>query len=152
MPGAGRSLSALPAAISGPAWNGIAPLRSAGFATPTLLAWMIDALHAEGFFIAIESNGTLAVPRAIDWICISPKARSETVQRSGDELKLVWPQQQSDWEDMQNWDFANLLLQPMDARGDDAASQAHLEQAIAFVQAHPKWRLSLQNHKILGLA
>ena len=113
---------------------------------------LIDALHAEGFFIAIESNGTLAVPRAIDWICISPKARSETVQRSGDELKLVWPQQQSDWEDMQNWEFANLLLQPMDARGDDAASQAHLEQAIAFVQAHPKWRLSLQNHKILGLA
>ena len=74
------------------------------------------------------------------------------MQRSGDELKLVWPQQQSDWEDMQNWEFANLLLQPMDARGDDAASQAHLEQAIAFVQAHPKWRLSLQNHKILGLA
>ena len=113
---------------------------------------LIDALHAEGFFIAIESNGTLAVPRAIDWICISPKANSETVQRSGDELKLVWPQDHSDWKDMQNWDFANLLLQPMDARGDDVASQANVEQAISFVQAHPKWRLSLQNHKILGLA
>ncbi|ATW04660.1 7-carboxy-7-deazaguanine synthase [Sphingorhabdus sp. YGSMI21] len=113
---------------------------------------LIDALHAEGFFIAIESNGTLPVPRTIDWICISPKAQSETVQRSGDELKLVWPQDGSDWQEMQDWDFANLLLQPKDAIADPSASQAHLEQAIAFVQAHPKWRLSLQTHKILGLA
>jgi len=113
---------------------------------------LIDALHAEGFFIAIESNGTLAVPRSIDWICISPKAHSETVQRSGDELKLVWPQQDSDWQDMQGWSFENFLLQPKDAIADPAASKDHLEQAIAFVQAHPKWRLSLQNHKILGLA
>ncbi|MEJ6595483.1 7-carboxy-7-deazaguanine synthase [Parasphingorhabdus sp.] len=113
---------------------------------------LIEALHAEGFFIAIESNGTLAVPRTIDWICISPKAQSETVQRSGDELKLVWPQDGSDWQEMQGWHFANLLLQPKDAIADPAASQAHLEQAIAFVQAHPKWRLSLQNHKIIGLA
>jgi len=113
---------------------------------------LIDALHGEDFFIAIESNGTLPVPRSIDWICISPKAQSETVQRSGDELKLVWPQQDSDWQNMQGWDFANLLLQPKDAISDPAASQANLEQAIAFVQAHPKWRLSLQTHKILGLA
>lgn len=113
---------------------------------------LIDALHAEGFFIAIESNGTLAVPRTIDWICISPKAQSETVQRSGDELKLVWPQDDSDWQDMESWSFANLLLQPKDAIADPAASQDNLEQAIAFVQAHPKWRLSLQTHKILGLA
>lgn len=113
---------------------------------------LIDALHAEGFFIAIESNGTLAVPRAIDWICISPKAQSETVQRSGDELKLVWPQDDSDWQDMEGWKFDNLLLQPKDAIADPAASQSHLEQAIAFVQSHPKWRLSLQTHKIIGLA
>ena len=115
-------------------------------------AALIDALHAEGFFIAIESNGTLVVPRTIDWICISPKAQSDTVQRSGDELKLVWPQDDSNWQAMQGWDFSNLLLQPKDAIADPAASQANLEQAIAFVQAHPKWRLSLQNHKILGLA
>jgi len=115
-------------------------------------AALIDALHAEGFFIAIESNGTLVVPRAIDWICISPKAQSDTVQRSGDELKLVWPQDDSNWQAMQSWNFSNLLLQPKDAIDDPAASQANLEQAIAFVQAHPKWRLSLQNHKILGLA
>ncbi len=113
---------------------------------------LIDALHTEGFFIAIESNGTLAVPRTIDWICISPKAHSETIQRSGDELKLVWPQDDSDWQEMEGWNFSNLLIQPKDAIADPAASQAHLEQAIAFVQAHPKWRLSLQNHKILGLA
>lgn len=113
---------------------------------------LIAALHDAGFEIAIESNGTLAVPRSIDWICISPKAGSETVQRSGDELKLVWPQAGSDWEAMQEWDFANHLLQPMDARLDDAASDANLKDAIAFVQAHPKWRLSLQTHKILGLA
>ncbi|MEQ8744474.1 7-carboxy-7-deazaguanine synthase [Parasphingorhabdus sp.] len=115
-------------------------------------AALIDALHAEGFFIAIESNGTLVVPRTIDWICISPKAQSDTVQRSGDELKLVWPQDDSNWQAMQSWNFSNLLLQPKDAIDDPAASQANLEQAIAFVQAHPKWRLSLQNHKILGLA
>ncbi|WP_417610358.1 7-carboxy-7-deazaguanine synthase [Parasphingorhabdus sp.] len=113
---------------------------------------LINALHAEGFFIAIESNGTLTVPRTIDWICISPKAQSETVQRSGDELKLVWPQEDSDWQAMEGWDFDNLLLQPKDAIGDPDKSQAHLAEAIGFVQAHPKWRLSLQNHKILGLA
>lgn len=113
---------------------------------------LIDTLHNAGFEIAIESNGTLPVPRSIDWICISPKAGSETVQRSGDELKLVWPQTGSDWKSMENWDFANHLLQPMDARLDQAANDANLKQAIAFVQAHPKWRLSLQTHKILGLA
>ena len=113
---------------------------------------LINALHAEGFFIAIESNGTLTVPRTIDWICISPKAQSETVQRSGDELKLVWPQEDSDWQAMEGWDFDNLLLQPKDEIGDPDKSQAHLAEAIGFVQAHPKWRLSLQNHKILGLA
>lgn len=113
---------------------------------------LIDALHAEDFYIAIESNGTLAVPRAIDWICISPKAQSETVQHSGDELKLVWPQDDSNWQEMEGWDFPNFLLQPKDAIADPGASQVYLEQAIAFVQAHPKWRLSLQTHKILGLA
>lgn len=113
---------------------------------------LIVALHDAGFEIAIESNGTLAVPRSIDWICISPKAGSETVQRSGDELKLVWPQPGSDWEAMQDWDFANHLLQPMDTRLGQAANDANLKDAIAFVQAHPKWRLSLQTHKILGLA
>lgn len=113
---------------------------------------LIDALHDAGFMIAIESNGTFAVPRAIDWICISPKAGSQTVQRSGDELKLIWPQEGSDWRAMEDWDFANHLVQPLDARGDPQTSAANVQAAIAFVQGHPKWRLSLQNHKILGLA
>lgn len=113
---------------------------------------LIDALHDAGFEIAIESNGTLPVPRSIDWICISPKAGSQTLQRSGDELKLVWPQEGSDWQAMEHWEFAHRLIQPMDARGDDTASAANIESAIAFVQANPKWRLSLQTHKILGLA
>lgn len=113
---------------------------------------LIDALHERDFEIAIESNGTLPVPRAIDWICISPKAGSQTVQTSGDELKLVWPQDGSDFAAMEDWDFANHLLQPMDARFDDEKNKTNLAEAISFVQAHPKWRLSLQTHKILGLA
>jgi len=108
---------------------------------------LIDALHAANFEIAIETNGTFEVPRSIDWICVSPKAGSETVQRSGDELKLVWPQAGSDWEAMETWDFANLLLQPM----DNEATPDNVLAAIAFVQDHPKWRLSLQTHKLLGL-
>jgi len=113
---------------------------------------LIEALHDHGFEIAIESNGTLPVSRSIDWICISPKAGSETIQKTGDELKLVWPQSGSDWQEMQEWDFAHFLIQPMDARGDDTASSDSLQSAIQFVQANPKWRLSLQTHKILGLA
>ena len=113
---------------------------------------LIDALHDCGFEIAIESNGTFSVPRTIDWICISPKAGSETVQKSGDELKLVWPQTGSDWEQMQSWDFSHHLIQPMDARESDDASATNVQSAIEFVQANPKWRLSLQTHKILGLA
>ena len=77
---------------------------------------IVDALHAAGFRIAIESNGTLPVHPGIDWVCISPKAGSIVVQRSGDELKLVWPQPGTDIADVERWDFANLLLQPL-ARG-----------------------------------
>ena len=113
-------------------------------------AAIVDALHQAGFEIAIESNGTIAVHPGIDWVCISPKAGSETVQRSGNELKLVWPQDGSDWQEMEGWDFAHHLIQPMD--GFDAAiNAAHRNAAINFVNAHPKWRLSLQNHKILGI-
>ena len=108
---------------------------------------LVDALHAAGFEIAIESNGTLPVHPGIDWVCISPKAGSETVQRSGDELKLVWPQPGSDVAAMEGWDFHHLLLQPM----DDARGQANVDAAIALVMERPRWRLSLQTHKALGL-
>ena len=111
---------------------------------------VVDALHAQGFTIAIESNGTLPVHTQIDWVCISPKAGSQTVQRSGNELKLVWPQPGSDTTEMERWDFANFLIQPMDS-GDAVTNAANVEAATRFVMDHPKWRLSLQNHKILGL-
>lgn len=111
---------------------------------------IIDALHGRSFTIAIESNGTLPAHPGLDWVCISPKAGSTVVQRSGDELKLVWPQEGSDWADMERWDFGHYLIQPMDS-SDAQQNAANLSSAIAFVNAHPQWRLSLQNHKILGL-
>lgn len=108
---------------------------------------LIDALHAEGFTIAIESNGTQAVPRSIDWICISPKAGSALIQKSGDELKLVWPQPGSDVEALAELDFAHRLIQPL----DDPNAAANVQACIDLVMADPRWRLSLQTHKSLGL-
>ena len=108
---------------------------------------LVEALHAAGFFIAIESNGTLPVHPGIDWVCISPKAGSETVQRTGDELKLVWPQPGSDVVAMEDWDFRHFLLQPL----DDPQAAANQEAAMTLVMERPKWRLSLQTHKLLGL-
>ena len=111
---------------------------------------LVDALHAQGFEIAIESNGTIAVHPGIDWVCISPKAGSHVVQRSGDELKLVWPQTGIDPAELATWNFGALLVQPMDC-GNAADNEAAREAAIALVMADPRWRLSLQTHKLLGL-
>lgn len=111
---------------------------------------LVDALHAAGFVIAIESNGTLAVHPGIDWVCISPKAGSEVVQRRGDELKLVWPQPGTDVDDLEGWDFAHLLAQPLDT-GTVEGNAASEAAAIALVMARPRWRLTLQAHKRLGL-
>ena len=108
---------------------------------------LVDALHARGFRIAIETNGTLPVHPGIDWVCVSPKAGSVVVQRSGDELKLVWPQPGTDLEAIEEWDFAHFLIQPM----DDARGPANVEAALALAMARPKWRLTLQTHKLLGL-
>lgn len=108
---------------------------------------LIDALHAEGFEIAVETNGTIAAPPGIDWICVSPKGNAEVVQRSGNELKLVWPQPQIDPTQLETWDFAHLLIQPMDCDERDRA----LSAAIEFVMHNPRWKLSLQTHKLLGL-
>lgn len=111
---------------------------------------IIDALHAQGFTIAIESNGTLPVHPGIDWVCISPKAGSDVVQHRGSELKLVWPQPGSDTAAMEQWAFDHFLIQPLDSH-DAARNASNRQAAIDFVQANPKWRLSLQNHKALGL-
>ncbi len=110
-------------------------------------AALIAALHAQGFRIAVESNGTIAAPDGIDWLCISPKARATTVQRRGNELKLVFPQEGVDPEQFTDWGFAHFFLQPMD--GPDAA--ANLKATIAYCLSHPRWRLSLQTHKLTGM-
>ncbi|MEE9432892.1 MAG: 7-carboxy-7-deazaguanine synthase [Sphingorhabdus sp.] len=111
---------------------------------------LIGALHDQQFRIAIESNGTIAVHGGIDWVCISPKAGSDVVQRAGDELKLVWPQAGSDWQTMEAWAFTHHLIQPMDGFAFKA-NAANQKAAMAFVADHPKWRLTLQTHKILGI-
>jgi 7-carboxy-7-deazaguanine synthase len=108
---------------------------------------LIAALHALGFAIAIETNGTLPVPGSIDWICVSPKAGAPLVQRSGDELKLVYPQDALPPEALQDMNFTHYLLQPMD--GPEQRDNIHA--ATRYCLAHPKWRLSLQTHKLLGI-
>jgi len=108
---------------------------------------LIGALHAHGFIIAIETNGTLPVPASIDWICVSPKAGTEIAQRTGHELKLVFPQAELEPAALDALDFEHRFLQPMD--GTDQARNTAL--AIAYCKAHPNWRLSLQTHKLIGI-
>ena len=108
---------------------------------------LIDALHDQGFRIAVESNGTLPAAEGIDGLCVSPKAGTDVVQRSGDELKLVWPQQGIEPAELETWDFRNFLIQPMDCEAREEA----LDAAIRLVMDRPRWRLSLQTHKLLGL-
>jgi 7-carboxy-7-deazaguanine synthase (Cx14CxxC type) len=108
---------------------------------------LIDALHAEDFVIAVETNGTIPAPDGIDWLCVSPKAGTEVVQRRGDELKLVWPQPGLDPRVLEQWDFDYFLVQPMDGPSINDNRLA----AISFVLGHPVWRLSLQTHKLSGL-
>ena len=109
-------------------------------------AALIGALKARGFRIAAESNGTLPAVAGLDWLCVSPKAGTNVVQRSGDELKLVWPQVGIDPTELERWDFAHFLVQPMD--GPEGAMAA----SVALALERPRWRLSLQAHKVVGLA
>ena len=108
---------------------------------------LIAAFHAEGFEVAVETNGTLPAPGGLDWICVSPKAQEPVVQRSGRELKLVFPQPGVDPAAFEGWDFERFLLQPMDGPDRLANTQA----AIAYCLDHPQWRLSVQTHKVLGI-
>jgi 7-carboxy-7-deazaguanine synthase len=110
-------------------------------------AELIAALHARKFEIAVETNGTIAALAGIDWICVSPKAGAQLVQKTGDELKLVFPQHAFDPSVFESMSFRNFFLQPMD--GPDRI--ANTEQAVAYCMAHPQWRLSLQTHKIVGI-
>ena len=108
---------------------------------------LVGALHDRGFRVAVESNGTLPATAGIDWLCISPKAGTDVVQRTGDELKLVWPQAGIDPSELESWQFDHFLIQPMDCE----QRQAAMDAAIDLAMERPKWRLSLQAHKVIGL-
>jgi 7-carboxy-7-deazaguanine synthase (Cx14CxxC type) len=107
----------------------------------------IDAFHAAGFEVAVETNGTQEAPAGIDWICVSPKARAELVLRHGNELKLVFPQPDLDPETFSGLAFDQFFLQPMDGPLRDENTRA----ALAYCLEHPRWRLSVQTHKVLGI-
>jgi 7-carboxy-7-deazaguanine synthase (Cx14CxxC type) len=109
---------------------------------------LIAALHRRGFQVAVESNGTIAAPDGIDWVCVSPKAGAKLVQLHGEELKLVFPQAGLDPEEFELLAFRHFFLQPMDG----PERKANTEAVISYCLAHPQWRLSLQTHKIVGIA
>ena len=110
-------------------------------------AALVEALHERRFRVAVESNGTLPAVAGIDWLTVSPKAGTKIVQRRGDELKLVWPQEGIEPAELESWDFAHFLVQPMDCEERERA----VEAAIALAMERPKWRLALQAHKVVGL-
>jgi 7-carboxy-7-deazaguanine synthase len=152
-PGGGRfaEAAALAAAVEA-AWAGGADDRlvvlTGGEPLLQLDAALIEALHARGFSLALETNGTLPVPDGVDWICVSPKADAPVVQTAGQELKLVYPQDGVDPARFEGLAFERFLLQPMDGPRRAENTQA----AIAYCLAHPRWRLSVQTHKYLGIA
>lgn len=108
---------------------------------------LIDALHQVGFQVAVETNGTRVVPAGLDWICVSPKGAIPLVQTSGHELKFVYPQPEAEPSQFEQLDFAHFCLQPMAGPG----YEQHVQAAIAYCMAHPRWQLSLQLHKMLGI-
>ena len=108
---------------------------------------LVAAFHARGFEVAVESNGTQAPPPGLDWVCVSPKAGAPLVLTSGDELKLVYPQDGAPPEAFESLDFRHFFLQPMDG----PQRERNTERALRYCLAHPRWRLSLQTHKLLGI-
>jgi 7-carboxy-7-deazaguanine synthase len=136
------------------AWPRAAPTRVQPFVVCTggepllqLDELLIAALHQAGFEVAIETNGTRVPPPGIDWVCVSPKARARLVLRSGDELKIVFPQDTLEPESLARLDFRHFFLQPMD--GPERIRNTEL--AMRYCLEHPQWRLSLQTHKLLGI-
>jgi 7-carboxy-7-deazaguanine synthase len=155
-PGGGRFRSAtdLAAAVA-KAWQGAEHPRARRYVVCTggepllqLDAAAVDELHAQGFEVAIETNGTRPAPAGIDWVCVSPKAEAPVVLTSGDDLKLVFPQRSATPDRFEHLDFRRFLLQPMDGPDREANTAA----AVAYCLAHPQWQLSLQTHKFLGIA
>jgi 7-carboxy-7-deazaguanine synthase (Cx14CxxC type) len=155
-PGGGRfdTAAALAAAVAA-AWQGQPHARSRPYVVCTggepllqLDTAAVSALHAAGFEVAVETNGTRPAPAGLDWICVSPKAGAGLTLTAGDDLKLVFPQPGAEPERFEDLDFAQFLLQPM----DDPDREAHTRAAIEYCLAHPQWRLSLQTHKYAGIA
>jgi len=152
-PGGGRfaSAAALAAAVAN-AWPGDAGgvpfvVCTGGEPLLQLDESLVRALHARGLEIAVETNGTRVPPPGLDWICVSPKAGAHLVLRQGDELKLVYPQSGAEPERFEALEFRHFFLQPMDG----PAREANTEAALRYCLAHPRWRLSLQTHKLLGI-
>lgn len=136
------------------AWAVLAEARDVRYAVITggepglqLDAALLDALHGLGFTVAVETNGTIPLPEGLDWVCVSPKAGTELSVRRGDELKLVFPQDGAAPEDFEHLEFGHFLLQPMDGPEREANTRA----AVARCLTRPRWRLSLQTHKLLGI-
>jgi len=152
-PGGGRfgTADALATAVAAawPAGAGGIPFVVCTGGEPLLQldAELVSALHRRGFEIAVETNGTRPPPAGLDWICVSPKAGAELVVRAGDELKLVYPQPGAEPERFEALAFRHLFLQPMDG----PARERNTEAALRYCLAHPRWRLSLQTHKLLGI-
>ena len=109
---------------------------------------LVDALHAQGFEIAVETNGTQVPPKGLDWICVSPKADTPLLLTSGDELKLVYPQPLAPPERFEGLDFKHFFLQPM----DNVLRADNTRRAVEYCMAHPQWRLGVQMHKVIGIA
>ena len=135
-------------------WPATGPARSGRFVVCTggepllqLDEPLIDAFHTGGFEVAIETNGTRPAPAGLDWICVSPKARAPLVLTSGNELKLVYPQDGGEPERYEDLDFEHFFLQPMD--GPEV--ETNTRRALEYCLGHPRWRLSLQTHKVLGI-
>jgi 7-carboxy-7-deazaguanine synthase len=152
-PGGGRfpTATALAAAVAG-AWpnpNEGRPLVVCTGGEPLLQidVEVVNALHAEGFEIAIETNGTIQPPPGIDWICVSPKAGARMVLLSGNELKLIFPQPGAEPERFETLEFDHFYLQPMDG----PRREENTALAVNYCLAHPRWKLSLQTHKLLGI-
>ena len=152
-PGGGRfaTADALATAVAAawPAGAGGLPFVVCTGGEPLLQldAELVSALHRRGFEIAVETNGTRPPPPGLDWICVSPKAGAELVVRAGDELKLVYPQTGAEPERFEPLAFRYFFLQPMDG----PARERNTDAALRYCLAHPRWRLSLQTHKLLGI-
>ena len=146
---AGALAAAVATTFRGPRTGAMRPLVVCTGGEPLLQldTALIDALHEVGFEIAIETNGTLPCPANVDWVCMSPKAGTELAVRAGDELKFVFPQDGIEPTDVEAFDFRHFFVQPMDG----PHRVANTERAVRYCLEHPRWRLSLQTHKLLGI-